>query len=178
MSEINQPCVLYTRDQIRATVKRLAAEITADYAGKKPLVVGILKGSFMFMADLVRELDFPLEIDFVRVASYGRGRQSSGKITVVQGIRSPVKGRHILVVEDIIDTGLSLRYVLDSLRRKQPASLKVCCLLDKPSRRMVPVPINYTGFEAPDKFLVGYGLDWAEQYRNLPDIRYLQEIPR
>jgi hypoxanthine phosphoribosyltransferase len=178
MSETNQPCVLYTRDQIRATVKRLATEITADYAGKKPLVVGILKGSFMFMADLVRELDFPLEIDFVRVASYGRGRQSSGKITVVQGIRSPVKGRHVLVVEDIVDSGLSLRYVLDSLRRKQPASLKVCCMLDKPSRRMVPVPINYTGFEAPDKFLVGYGLDWNEQYRNLPDICYLEEIPR
>jgi hypoxanthine phosphoribosyltransferase len=178
MSELSQPSVLYTRDQIRKTVKRLAAEITADYAEKKPLVVGILKGSFMFLADLVRELDFPLEIDFVRVASYGHGRESSGKIAVVQGIRSHVEGRHVLVVEDIIDTGLSLRYVLDSLRRKKPASLKVCCLLDKPSRRIVPVPINYTGFETPDRFLIGYGLDWAEQYRNLPDICYLEEFLR
>lgn len=178
MSKLSQPCVLYTRGQIQATVKRLAAEITAEYAGKRPLVIGILKGSFMFMADLVRELEFPLEIDFVRVASYGSARQSSGKIAVVQGIHSPVKGSHVLVIEDIIDSGLSLRYVLDSLRRKHPASIKVCCLLDKPARRTVPVPVNYTGFKAPDKFLVGYGLDWAEQYRNLPDICYLEEIPR
>ena len=178
MSSPTAPGVLYTREQIQATVKRLAAEITADYATKKPLVIGILKGSFMFMADLVRELDFPLEIDFVRVSSYGQARRSSGKIMVVQGIRAPVKGRHVLVVEDIIDSGLSLRFVLDSLRRKKPASIKVCCLLDKPARRTVHVPVNYTGFETPDKFLVGYGLDWAEQYRNLPDICYLEEIPR
>jgi len=174
MSERGEPCVLYSREQIAGAVKRLATEITADYAGKSPLVVGVLKGSFMFMADLVRELPFAIQIDFVRVASYGHGSESSGKVTVVQGIRSPVKDRHVLIVEDIIDTGLSLRYVIDSIRRKKPASLKVCCLLDKPSRRLVPVPVNYTGFETPDKFLVGYGLDWNEQYRNLQDICYLE----
>jgi hypoxanthine phosphoribosyltransferase len=177
MNETARPAVLYTREQIQATVKRLAGEITCDYAGKKPLVIGILKGSFMFTADLVRELDFPLEIEFVRVSSYGRARQSSGKITVVQGVRTAVKGRHVLVIEDIIDSGLSLRFVLDSLRRKKPASIKVCCLLDKPARRAVPVPVNYTGFEAPDRFLVGYGLDWGEQYRNLPDICYVEDKP-
>ncbi|MDO9334556.1 MAG: hypoxanthine phosphoribosyltransferase [Dehalococcoidales bacterium] len=168
--------ILYTREQIEATVKRLAGEITRDYADKNPLLVGILKGSFMFMADLIRQLDFPLEIEFVRVSSYGKKKQSSGKITVVQGIRTHVKNRHVLVVEDIIDSGLSVNYVLESLRNKKSASLKACCLLDKPARRQVTVPIDYTGLTVPDKFLVGYGLDWAEQYRNLPDICYLEDV--
>jgi len=175
---MNKPtitCVLYTRQQIEITVKKLADEITRDYADKNPLLVGILKGSFMFLADLVRQLDFPLEIEFVRVSSYGRNRQSSGKINVVQGIRTRVKDRHVLVVEDIIDSGLSVNHVLESLRNKKPASLKVCCLLDKPARRQMTVPIDYTGLTVPDKFLVGYGLDWAEQYRNLPDICYLED---
>lgn len=173
---MNKPkitCVLYTRQQIETTVKKLADEITRDYAGKKPLLIGILKGSFVFLADLVRQLDFPLEIEFVRVSSYGRNRQSSGKINMVQGIRTRIKDRHVLVVEDIIDSGLSVNHVLESLRHKNPASLKVCCLLDKPARRQVCVPIDYTGLTAPDKFVVGYGIDWAEQYRNLPDICYL-----
>jgi hypoxanthine phosphoribosyltransferase len=169
-------CVLYTSEQIETTVKRLAGEITHDYAGKKPLLIGILKGSFMFMADLVRQLDFPLEIEFVRVSSYGRNRQSSGKINMVHGIRARVKDRHVLVVEDIIDSGLSVNHVLESLRLKNPASLKVCCLLDKPARRQVTVPIDYTGLTVPDKFLVGYGLDWAERYRNLPNICYLEDV--
>jgi hypoxanthine phosphoribosyltransferase len=168
--------ILYTREQIEVTVKRLAGEITRDYADKNPLLVGILKGSFVFMADLVRHLDFPLEIEFVRVSSYGRNRQSSGKINMVQGIRTRIKDRHVLVVEDIIDSGLSVNHVLESLRNKKPASLKVCCLLNKPARRQVPVPIDYTGLTVPDKFLVGYGLDWAEQYRNLPDICYLEDV--
>lgn len=168
-------CILYTRQQIERTVEKLAVKITRDYAGKNPLLVGILKGSFIFMADLVRNLNFPLEIEFVRVSSYGKNRQSSGKIAVVQGIRTPAKDRHVLVVEDIIDSGFSVNHVLESLRNKKPASLKVCCLLDKPSRRQVSVPIDYTGLKAPDKFLVGYGLDWAEQYRYLPDIYYLED---
>lgn len=175
MSESTVVCVLYTKQQIETTVTKLASEIKRDYTGKNPLLVGILKGSFMFMADLVRYLDFPLEIEFVRVSSYGKKRQSSGKITVVQGVRTPIKNRHVLVVEDIIDSGLSVNHVIESFRHKKPASLKVCCLLDKPARRQVDVPINYTGITVPDKFLVGYGLDWAEQYRNLSDICYLED---
>jgi len=175
MTEPTITCVLYTRQQIKTTVEKLASEITRDYAGKNPLLVGILKGSFMFMADLIRHLNFPLEIEFVRISSYGRNKQSSGKIAVVQGIHTRIKDRHVLVVEDIVDSGLSVNYVLTSLRHKKPASLKVCCLLDKPSRRQMSVPIDYTGLSVPDKFLVGYGLDWSEQYRYLPDICYLED---
>ncbi|HEX9897524.1 MAG TPA: hypoxanthine phosphoribosyltransferase [Dehalococcoidales bacterium] len=175
MNKPTKTHVLYTSKQIETTIEKLAAEITRDYADKNPLLVGILKGSFMFMADLVRHLDFPLEIEFVRVSSYGKKRQSSGKIAVVQGIRTDIRNRHVLLVEDIIDSGLSVTHVLESLRNKKPASLKVCCLLDKPARRQVTVHIDYTGLTVPDKFLVGYGLDWAEQYRNLPDICYLED---
>jgi hypoxanthine phosphoribosyltransferase len=175
MSKETIVCTLYTREQIQATIKTLAADITHDYYGKNPLLVGILKGSFMFMADLVRALDFPLEIEFVRVSSYGKNKQSSGKINMVQGIRIPVKNRHVLIIEDIIDTGLSIQHVFDSLSRKNPASLKICCLFDKPARRQVPLPVDYIGLPVPDKFLVGYGLDWAEQYRYLPDICYIEE---
>jgi hypoxanthine phosphoribosyltransferase len=165
---------LFRRDKIEATVKRLAAEIKEDYHGKYPLLVGVLKGSFMFMADLVRLLDFPLEVEFVRLASYGRGRQSSGKIKVVQGLRSEIKGREVLVVEDIVDTGLTTSFLLAHLQRKKPASLKLCTLIDKPSRRQVAVSIDYLGFTVPDKFLVGYGLDWDQKFRNLPDLFILE----
>ena len=165
---------LFRRDKIEATVKRLAAEIKEDYHGKYPLLVGVLKGSFMFMADLVRLLDFPLEVEFIRLASYGRGRQSSGKIKVVQGLRSEVRGREVLVVEDIVDTGLTTSFLLAHLQRKKPASLKLCALIDKPSRRQVAVSIDYLGFTVPDKFLVGYGLDWDQKFRNLPDLFILE----
>ena len=165
---------LFRRDKIEATVKRLAAEIKEDYHGKYPLLVGVLKGSFMFMADLVRLLDFPLEVEFVRLASYGRCRQSSGKIKVVQGLRSEIKGREVLVVEDIVDTGLTTSFLLAHLQRKKPASLKLCALIDKPSRRQVAVSIDYLGFTVPDKFLVGYGLDWNQKFRNLPDLFILE----
>ena len=165
---------LFRRDKIEATVKRLAAEIKEDYHGKYPLLVGVLKGSFMFMADLVRLLDFPLEVEFIRLSSYGRGRQSSGKIKVVQGLRSEIKGREVLVVEDIVDTGLTTSFLLAHLQRKKPASLKLCALIDKPSRRQVAVSIDYLGFTVPDKFLVGYGLDWDQKFRNLPDLFILE----
>ena len=128
----------------------------------------------MFMADLVRLLDFPLEVDFIRLSSYGSGRESSGTVKVVQGLRSAVKDRHLLIVEDIIDTGITVAFLLDYLRKQQPASLKLCTLLDKPSRRRVPVEIDYLGNTVPDKFLVGYGLDFDEKYRNLPDIYSLE----
>jgi len=167
--------ILFTRKEIEAAVKRLAAEIKEDYQGKYPLLIGVLKGSFMFMADLIRQLDFPLEVEFIRASSYGRSKESSGKIKVAQAIRSPVKGRDVLVVEDIVDTGLTTGFLLDYLRKKKPASLRLCALTDKPSRRQVPVTIDYLGFTVPNKFLVGYGLDLDEKFRNLPDICFLEE---
>lgn len=166
--------ILFSHDEIKATVRRLAAEIKKDYQARDPLLIGILKGSFMFMADLVRFLDFPLEVEFVRLSSYGRGRQSSGKVRVVKGLTSSIKGRDVLIIEDIVDTGLTTSFLLDYLRKKKPASLKLCTLTDKPSRRQTPVIIDYLGFTVPDKFLVGYGLDWGEKFRNLPDICYLE----
>jgi len=169
-----KPQILLTRQEIEAAVSRLATEITRDYHDKHPLLIGVLKGSFMFMADLIRRLDFPLEVEFIGLSSYGRGSQTSGKIRVVQGLRSAVKDRNILVIEDIIDTGLTVAFLLDYLQKKKPASLKLCVLTDKPSRRQVPVTIDYLGFTVPNKFIVGYGLDWDEKFRNLPDICFLE----
>jgi len=162
--------ILFTSEQIAATVNKLAAEIRQDYLTKHPILIGVLKGSFMFMADLIRLLDFPLEVEFIRLSSYGGGRKSSGKIKVVQGLRSEVRGRDVLVIEDIVDTGLTTGFLLDYLGKKKPASLKLCALTDKPSRRQAPVNIDYSGLTVPDKFIVGYGLDWDERFRNLPDI--------
>ena len=167
-------CVLFHREEIEATVKSLATEIERDYRGRHPLLIGILKGSFVFMADLLRLLDFPLEVEFVRLSSYGSGKQSSGRIKVVQGLRSAIKDRDVLVVEDIVDTGLTVSFFLDYLRKRKPASLKLCTLTDKPSRRQAPVTIDYLGFTVPDEFLIGYGLDWCEKFRNLPDICILE----
>jgi len=175
MSSQVKPQILFRRDEIEATVKRLAAEIREDYHGKYPLLIGVLKGSFMFMADLIRLLDFPLEVDFIQVSSYGRGRLSSGRVRVVQGLHSEVRGRDVLVVEDIVDTGLTTSFLLDYLRKKKPASLRLCTLTDKPSRRQVSVSIDYLGFTVPDRFLVGYGLDWNQKFRNLPDICVLED---
>ena len=170
MSSQANPQILFSRQEIEAVVTRLAAAIKNDYQGKHPLLIGILKGSFIFMADLIRLLDFPLEVEFIRLSSYGRGKESLGKVKVVQGLRSQVKGREVLVIEDIVDSGLTISFLLDYLRKKSPASLKLCALTDKPSRRQVPVTIDYLGFTVPDKFLVGYGLDWDEKFRYLPDI--------
>jgi len=167
--------ILFPRAEIASVVGRLAAEITRDYLDKNPLLLGILKGSFVFLADLVRQLDFPLEVEFIRLSSYGRGQQTSGRVKVVQGLRSPVRGRHVLLVEDIIDTGLTVAFLLEYLQRKKPASLRLCALTDKPSRRRAPLTIDYLGFTVPDKFVVGYGIDYDEKYRNLPDISYLED---
>lgn len=166
--------LLLSHQDIAAAIRRLADRLKADYHGKQPLLVGVLKGSFVFMADLIRALDFPLEVDFVRLASYGEGMESSGKVEVRQEMRAVVEGRHVLVVDDIIDTGLTTSFFLDYLRSKKPASLRLCALTDKPSRRKVPVAIDYLGFTVPDKFLVGYGLDWNEKFRNLPEIYILE----
>ena len=170
-----KPHVLFSRAEIAATVSRLAAEITRDYHGKHPILVGILKGSFMFMADLIRLLDFPLEVEFIRLSSYGGGSQTSGKVEVVQGLSGPIENREVLIIEDIVDSGLTTAFLRDYLQERKPASLRLCTLADKPSRRQVPVPIDYLGFTVPDKFLVGYGLDYNEKFRNLPDMCFLED---
>jgi hypoxanthine phosphoribosyltransferase len=167
--------ILISRDEIAKAINRLACDIERDYQGKQPLLIGILKGSFVFMADLIRQLDLPLELDFIRLSSYGAARESSGKVRVVQGVKTPVKGRDVLVIEDIVDTGITISFLLDYLKKKRPASLKLCVLTDKPSRRRVPVPIDYLGFTVPDKFIVGYGLDCDERFRNLPHIYTLED---
>jgi len=169
-----KPQLLFSREEIEVTVNTLAAEISNDYRGKHPILIGILKGSFVFMADLIRRLDFPLEVDFIRLSSYGRGRASPGKIKVVQGLRSPIKGRDVLVIEDIVDTGLTITFLMDYLLKKKPASLRLCALTDKPARRQVPVTIDYLGFTVPNKFIVGYGIDWDEKFRYLPDICFVE----
>ena len=174
MSSQSKPIILLSRQEIKVTVVRLAAGITKDYRNRKPVLISVLKGAFVFMADLIRLLDFPLEIDFIRLSSYGRGSRTSGKIRVVQDIRSPIRGRDVLVIEDIVDTGLTTAFLLDYLREKNPSSLKLCALTEKPSRRKVPVDIDYLGFTVPDIFLVGYGLDWDEKFRYLPDICYVE----
>ncbi|HXX59135.1 MAG TPA: hypoxanthine phosphoribosyltransferase [Dehalococcoidales bacterium] len=170
-----KPEIYISRRRINSAVKRVAQEISADYSGKKPLIIGILKGSFIFLADLARGLDFPLEMDFIRVSSYGNATETSGRVTLLLSPGIPVKGRHVLLVEDIIDSGLSIDFVAGLLQAEKPASLKICALLDKPSRRKTQTTVDYVGFTVPDKFLVGYGLDFAEQYRNLPDICSMED---
>lgn len=167
--------IIVSQAEIATAVKRLAAAITKDYRDKNPLLIGVLKGSFVFLADLMRQLDFPLEVDFIRLSSYGSGTQTSGKVKVVQELKLDIKNRHIVVVEDIIDTGVTIAFLLDYLKKKNPASLKLCALTDKPARHRVTVKIDYKGITVPDKFLVGYGLDCDEKYRNLPDIRALED---
>ncbi len=167
--------VLISRNELVAIIEKLAAAITKDYRAKNPLVIGILKGSFVFLSDLVRLLDFPLEVEFVRLSSYGSGQETSGKVEMVLGLKLDVKGRHVLVVEDIVDTGITLSYFMDYLKKKKPASLKLCALTEKTARHRVAVKIDYLGLEVPDKFIVGYGIDCDEKYRNLPDICVLEE---
>ena len=169
MDAHEKPQVLFTSAEIAATVDRLASVITREYGDKRPVLIGILKGSFIFMADLVRRLGFPVEVEFLTLSSYG-GTRTTGKIKVRQPLRCPIKGRDVLVVEDIIDTGLSLGFLMDYLKKKGAASVRLCTLLDKPSRRIQPVSIDYLGLTVPDKFIVGYGLDYDQHFRNLPDI--------
>jgi hypoxanthine phosphoribosyltransferase len=158
-----------SREAIELAIKHMAADISKGYQHKNPLVLGVLRGSFVFMSDLLRQLDFPLEVDFVCCSSY-QGTESCGRIDMTLEPRAGLAGRHVLLVEDIVDTGLTLAYLVDNFRKKHPASLKVCALLDKPSRRQAEVAIDYKGFTVPDKFIVGYGLDCDQQYRNLPEL--------
>jgi hypoxanthine phosphoribosyltransferase len=167
---VRTPQVFITRDQIQDALRRLAEEIRRDYRDTAPLLLSPLKGSFIFLADLVRVLDLPVEIAFVRLSSYGSETVSRGQVEVVQGLREDISGREILIVEDIIDSGHTVGFLHTYLRERAPVSVRVCTLLDKPQRRQVPVTIDYCGFTIPDVFIVGYGLDWNEQYRHLPDI--------
>jgi len=167
--------ILISRDEIAKAVERLASEIERDYQGKQPLLIGVLKGAFVFMADLIRQLNLPVELEFVRLSSYGAARESSGRVRVIQGLKTPIKGRDVLVIEDIVDTGITISFLLDYLRKKKPASLRLCVLTDKPSRHRVPVSIDYLGFTVPDKFVVGCGLDFDEKFRYLPGICVIED---
>ncbi|MFZ5815470.1 MAG: hypoxanthine phosphoribosyltransferase [Bacillota bacterium] len=161
---------LLSEEQIRARVREMAAEISRAYQGQQVLVVGILKGAFVFCADLVRHLTVPAQVDFMAVSSYGNATESSGVIRILKDLDASVEGRHVLLVEDIVDSGLTLRYLKEYLAHQGPASLRVAVLLDKPSRRRTEVVVDYVGFSIPDEFIVGYGIDYAEQYRHLPYI--------
>jgi len=167
--------VLLEEATILRRVGELAACISEDYRGKNLLIVGLLRGAFVFLADLVRRLTIPVEVDFLQAVSYGSGTVSSGQVRLLKDLETSVQGRDVLVVEDIVDTGLTLRYTLDTLGARNPASLRACALLDKPERRQVAVPIDYVGFTIPDRFVVGYGLDFAQKYRNLPFVGILKE---
>jgi hypoxanthine phosphoribosyltransferase len=166
---------LFTAEEIRLTISRLANEIRRDYAGKTPLIIGILKGSFIFLADLIRILEIPLEIGFIRAASYGALDVSSGVVRITNDTDADIGNRDVIVVEDIVDTGLTLEVILKHLEAKKPASLKTCALIDKPHRRQMSIKIDYHGFHAKDVFLVGYGLDYNEKYRNLQDIYVMKK---
>jgi hypoxanthine phosphoribosyltransferase len=167
---MTNPSVLISRQEIKKAIARLAKQIRKDYEGKNPVVISVLKGSAVFFADLIREMNMPLQVEFIQLSSYGSSTETSGKVKVVHRLRTSIKGRHVLVVEDIVDTGYTLSYLLKYLARKKPASLKLCALTDKPSRRIVPIKIDYLGFTVPDKFIVGYGIDFDEKFRYLPDI--------
>lgn len=166
---------LISREQLAKRIGELARQISADYQGKEPIVVGVLKGAFVFMADLVRQLTIPVRFDFIKVSSYGGGTNSSGRIKLHLDVSMPVAGQDLIVLEDIVDTGTSWCWLLEHFRQKAPASVKLCALLDKPSRRQTPVTIDYLGFPIADRFVVGYGIDFAERFRHLPYVGYLPE---
>ncbi len=168
--------VLYTREEIRKKVEELGRQISLDYNGRELLVVGILKGAFIFMADLVREIDVPLELDFMDVTSYGLSTSSSGEVRIIKDLEYSVQDKDVLIIEDIVDTGLTLKYITGILRTRNPRSIKICCLLDKPSRRKADVIADYVGYSIPDRFVVGYGLDYAEQYRNNPAVCVIKPL--
>jgi len=166
--------VLLTEEQIQQRVRELAEQINADYRGKDLLLVCILKGGILFLTDLMRQLEIPHAIDFMAISSYGAGTESSGVVRILMDLNTSIEGKNVLIVEDIVDTGHTLDYILRNLSTRRPASLKVCALLNKPSRRQVDVPIHYVGFDIPNKFVIGYGLDFGEKYRNLPFVGVLK----
>jgi hypoxanthine phosphoribosyltransferase len=167
--------ILVQPDELAHRVRELAEQISADYAGKNVLLIGVLKGAVFFLADLMRQLDVDCEVDFMAVSSYGSSTDSSGVVRILKDLDSAIEDRHVLIVEDIVDSGLTLSYLFRMLRGRKPASLEVCALLTKPDRREVDMPIKYVGFEIPNRFAIGYGLDHAERYRNLPYVAVLSE---
>ncbi len=166
--------VLVPSGAIQEKVRELGERITQDYRGEKLLLVGILRGAVVFLSDLMRHLQLPCEIDFMDISSYGTGTQSSGVVRILKDLEEDITGRHVLIVEDIVDTGLTLSYLRRTLLQRRPDSLEICALLTKPSRRQVELSVKYLGFEVPDEFVIGYGIDFAGAYRNLPDIHALK----
>ena len=166
--------VLFTEEELKARVAEIAARIDKDYAGKEPMLISVLRGSFIFMADLARTITLPCTVDFMAVSSYGSGTTSSGQVKITKDLSESIEGRDIIVVEDILDSGNTLSYLFQLLQARHPASVRLCTLLDKPSRRTKPITADYTGFTVDDLFVVGYGLDYAEKYRNLPYIGILK----
>jgi hypoxanthine phosphoribosyltransferase len=166
--------VLIPAEDIQRRVRELGAQIAADYAGKKPVLVGVLRGAIVFMVDLMRAMDIPLSVDFMAVSSYGASTKSSGVVRILKDLDTVIEGRHVLIVEDIIDSGLTLQYITKILLARRPASLRICTLLDKSENRQVDIKVDYIGFTIPNKFVIGYGLDFAEIYRNLPYIGVLK----
>ncbi|MDQ2690123.1 MAG: hypoxanthine phosphoribosyltransferase [Chloroflexota bacterium] len=166
--------VLLDSETIADRVAELGAQLSADFEGRDPVLVSVLKGALVFLADLMRAMDLPTSIDLMEVSSYGAGTETSGQVRIIKDLSKSIEGRHVIVVEDIIDTGLTLNYLLRYLADKNPASVSIVCLLDKPARRLAEIPIDYTGFTIPDRFVIGYGLDFDERYRNLPYIGVLK----
>ena len=166
--------VLYSEQELQDCVKRIAGEITRDYAGQEPVFVGVLKGSFIFIADLMRHVDLHCSVDFMAVSSYGKGSVTTGAVKINKDLSENIEGKHVIMVEDILDSGLTLSYLTKYLMQRKPASIRIATLLDKPARRRAEVKPDYVGFEVPDAFVVGYGLDYAEKYRNLPYIGILK----
>jgi hypoxanthine phosphoribosyltransferase len=166
---------LFSKKEIEEAVQRLASRIEKDFENKEIIFVCLLKGSFIFTSDLVRHIKNPSIIDFMRVSSYGKGTQSKGAITITKDLEEDIQGKNVILVEDIIDSGLTLKYICDMLMAKEPKSLKICALVDKRARRVVEVEGDYVGFTIEDGFIVGYGIDYAERYRNLPDIYVIEE---
>jgi len=167
--------ILIDEETLAARVAELGADVSADYQGRDLLLIGVLKGAVFFMADLMRHLTVPCEVDFMAISSYGDSTDSSGIVRILKDLDINIEGRHVLVVEDIIDSGLTLSYLMRNLESREPATLEVCALLTKPARREIDVPVRYVGFEIPNKFVVGYGLDFAERYRNLPYVAVLSQ---
>ena len=166
--------ILLTHEQIQSRVAELGAQLAADYAEREPVLVSVLKGSIIFLADLVRAMPVQVSIDLMELSSYGASTQSSGQVRILKDLSGPIRGRDVIVVEDIIDTGLTLNYLLKYLHDRGPSSVRICCLLDKPARRLAEIDISYRGFSIPDRFVIGYGLDYDERYRNLPYIGVLR----
>ncbi|MBP1967236.1 hypoxanthine phosphoribosyltransferase [Paenibacillus aceris] len=166
--------VLFSEEQIQEKIKELGEKLSNDFEGKNPLVICVLKGAFIFMADLVKQIRVPLELDFMAVSSYGQSTKSSGVVKIIKDLDVPVEGRHILIVEDIIDSGLTLSYLIDVLERRNAKTISVVALFNKPARRTVELEPDYAGYVLPDEFIVGYGLDYAEKYRNLPFVGILK----